>query len=403
MTPASSWPRPRPPRGRRGTPWSRCSRSPRRSCPRIPTSSSTCPPSAATAPAARPTRAPCSSRWSIRASARPPTSASRRSPNACLASRGSPSISRTRPASASAGARRRRSTSTRCRAATSTSSTPPHSSWSPTLRKLKTVTDVTTDLLNTNPTVLVQIDRQRAATLGITPAVLENTLAEAYNEQQASTIYTATNEYWVVMEVLPSAQTDITDLENLYVHTSTGKVTPLSNIATLVRTTTPTTVNHSGQVPSVTVSFNIPPNGNLGAVVTQVDADRPPGAARDDHVRFLGPGTGVPELGEQSRRPAPRHGVRDLHHPGHSLRELRPPDHDSHRTALRHVRRAARALRHARRARCLRLRRDHHADRHCEEERDHDDRLRDRRGARAAARRPRRRSCRRRACGSARS
>ena len=142
------------------------------------------------------------------------------------------------------------------------------------LQKLKTITDVTTDLLNTNPTVLVQIDRQRAATLGITPAVVENTLADAYNEQQVSTIYTPTNEYWVVMEVLPSAQTDMTDLENLYVRTSNGTVTPLSNIAKLVRTTTPTTVNHSGQVPSVTISFNVPPNGNLGGVVTQVEPSR---------------------------------------------------------------------------------------------------------------------------------
>jgi HAE1 family hydrophobic/amphiphilic exporter-1 len=140
------------------------------------------------------------------------------------------------------------------------------------LHQLKTVTDVTTDLLNTNPTVLVQIDRQRAATLGITPLSLENSLAEAYNEQQASTIYTPTNEYWVVLEVLPSAQKDMSDLENLYIRTSSGQVTPLSNIAKLVRTVTPTTVNHSGQVPSVTVSFNIPPNGNLGAVVNQVDA-----------------------------------------------------------------------------------------------------------------------------------
>jgi hydrophobic/amphiphilic exporter-1 (mainly G- bacteria), HAE1 family len=140
------------------------------------------------------------------------------------------------------------------------------------LRTMKTVTDVTTDLLNTNPTVLVQIDRQRAASLGITPQAMENTLAEAYNEQQASTIYTATNEYWVVMEVLPNAQKDISDLENLYIRTSSGRLTPLSNVATLVRTATPTTVNHSGQVPSVTVSFNIPPNGNLGAVVTQVEA-----------------------------------------------------------------------------------------------------------------------------------
>jgi HAE1 family hydrophobic/amphiphilic exporter-1 len=139
------------------------------------------------------------------------------------------------------------------------------------LRKLKTVTDVTTDLLNNNPTVIVKIDRERAATLGITPQAMENALAEAYNEQQVSTIYTETNEYWVVLEALPSAQRDVSDLENLYIRSRTGQLVPLSNIATLERTVSPTTVTHSGQVPSVTVSFNIPPNGNLGAVVSQVD------------------------------------------------------------------------------------------------------------------------------------
>jgi len=139
------------------------------------------------------------------------------------------------------------------------------------LRKLKTVTDVTTDLLNSNPTVIVKIDRERAATLGITPQAMEDALAEAYNEQQVSTIYTETNEYWVVLEALPSAQRDVSDLENLYIRSRTGQLVPLSNIATLDRTVSPTTVTHSGQVPSVTVSFNIPPNGNLGAVVSQVD------------------------------------------------------------------------------------------------------------------------------------
>ena len=139
------------------------------------------------------------------------------------------------------------------------------------LRKLSTITDVTTDLLNTNPTITVKIDRQRAASLGITPQVMENALAEAYNEQQVSTIYTATNEYWVVLEALPSAQRDISDLANLYIRSRTGQLVPLSTIATLDRTVSPTTVTHSGQVPSVTVSFNIPPNGNLGAVTKQVD------------------------------------------------------------------------------------------------------------------------------------
>ncbi len=81
-------------------------------------------------------------------------------------------------------------------------------------------------------------------------------------------------------------------------------MTPLSNIATLLRTTSPTTVNHSGQVPSVTISFNVPPNGILGAVVTQVDGIAHQMLPPSITVWLLGPGAGVPELRKQSRRPA---------------------------------------------------------------------------------------------------
>jgi len=90
------------------------------------------------------------------------------------------------------------------------------------LHMLKTVTDVTTDLpQHQTPTVLVR-STQRASSLGITPLSLENSLAEAYNEQQASTIYTPTNEYMGGAEVEPNAQKDVSDLENLYIRTSSG-------------------------------------------------------------------------------------------------------------------------------------------------------------------------------------
>ncbi len=138
------------------------------------------------------------------------------------------------------------------------------------LKKVPLITDVTTDLLNANPQVTVRIDRQRAASLGVTPSIIETSLAQAYNEQQVSTIYTTSNEYWVVMELLPSTQRDIPSLNDLYVRTSTGTVVPLSNVATFERSVGPVTVNHSGQVPSVTVSFNIPPNGSLSAAVASV-------------------------------------------------------------------------------------------------------------------------------------
>jgi hydrophobic/amphiphilic exporter-1 (mainly G- bacteria), HAE1 family len=144
------------------------------------------------------------------------------------------------------------------------------------LEKLPLISDVTSDMLNANPQVNIVIDRDRAGSLGITPLQVEKTLSDAYNEQQVSTIYTTSNEYWVVLEVVPDKQRNISDLASLYINTSSGSYVPLSAIAHFERTVGPVTVNHSGQVPSVTISFNVPPGGSLdaaSAAITQI-ADR---------------------------------------------------------------------------------------------------------------------------------
>jgi HAE1 family hydrophobic/amphiphilic exporter-1 len=152
------------------------------------------------------------------------------------------------------------------------------------LRKVPLITDVNSDLLNTNPQVTIRIDRQRAASLGLTPYQIERSLAFAYNEQQASTIYTTANEYWVVMEVLPKAQQSVNDLATLSIHTNSGQNVPLSNVASFESSVGPVTVNHSGQVPSVTISFNIPPGASLGsaeAAITRVaDKELPASVTR---------------------------------------------------------------------------------------------------------------------------
>jgi multidrug efflux pump subunit AcrB len=140
----------------------------------------------------------------------------------------------------------------------------------PKLRQLPLITDVTTDMLNANPQVTVRIDRDRAGALGVTPAAIEQALATAYNSQQVSTIYTTSNEYWVLMEVLPKDQLDATALAKLYVHGSSGQLVPLSQVADFERGVGPLSVAHSGQLPSVTISFNVPPNGSLGAAVAAV-------------------------------------------------------------------------------------------------------------------------------------
>jgi HAE1 family hydrophobic/amphiphilic exporter-1 len=138
------------------------------------------------------------------------------------------------------------------------------------LRQQTTLTDVTSDLLIENPQVTVDINRDAAGNLGVSASEIENTLYDAFGQRQVSTIYTATNEFWVVMEVLPQYQADVRALGSLYVRSSRGPVVPLSSVATFNRTVGPVTVNHSGQIPSVTISFNLARGVSLGTAVNVV-------------------------------------------------------------------------------------------------------------------------------------
>ena len=139
------------------------------------------------------------------------------------------------------------------------------------LRTTPPLTNVTTDLQNNNPQVTVRIDRDRASVLGVTPVAIERALANAYSEQQTSTIYTSTNEYWVLMQLVPSAQMDENALTKLYVTSSNGRLVPLSDVAEFERTTGPSSVAHSGQLASVTVSFNLQAGGSLSGAVAAVN------------------------------------------------------------------------------------------------------------------------------------
>jgi len=132
------------------------------------------------------------------------------------------------------------------------------------LRQKPELTDVTSDLLIENPQVTVAIDRETAGQLGVSAMEIENTLYDAFGQRQVSTIYTSTNEYWVVMELLPQYQSDIPSLGKLWVRSSRGPLVPLSTVARFVNSVGPVTVNHSGQLPSVTISFNLANGVSLG-------------------------------------------------------------------------------------------------------------------------------------------
>jgi len=136
--------------------------------------------------------------------------------------------------------------------------------------------DVTTDLQIAAPQVNVQIDRDKASALGVTAEQIENGLYDAYGERQSSTIYADVAEYWVVFEVLPQFQLDPGALAQLYITSSatgtngTTKLIPLSSVAKLTRTVGPTSISHVGQLPSVTISFNLAPGVSLGTAVGQL-------------------------------------------------------------------------------------------------------------------------------------
>ncbi|HWA08386.1 MAG TPA: efflux RND transporter permease subunit [Opitutaceae bacterium] len=132
------------------------------------------------------------------------------------------------------------------------------------------IVDVTSDLLVTSPQLLVDIDRDKAAAIGVTAQQIEDTLYSAFGTRQVSTIYTPTNQYFVILEVEPAYQRDPQALSMLYVHSATGKLVPLESVVRLKPTVGPLTVTHLGQLPSVTISFNLATGVSLSDVTERI-------------------------------------------------------------------------------------------------------------------------------------
>jgi HAE1 family hydrophobic/amphiphilic exporter-1 len=130
--------------------------------------------------------------------------------------------------------------------------------------------DVTSDLQIKNPQVKVAVDRDKASAMGLTAQQVEDALYTAYGNRQVSTIYAPNNEYRVIMELLPKYQLDPSSLSLLYVRSGTGQLVPLNSIATLTPSLGPLTVTHLGQLPSVTISFNLKPGVSLSQAVDTV-------------------------------------------------------------------------------------------------------------------------------------
>jgi HAE1 family hydrophobic/amphiphilic exporter-1 len=142
------------------------------------------------------------------------------------------------------------------------------------VRQIPGLVDVTSDLQITNPQVNVSLDRDRIAALGLTVDQVESALTSSYGTRQVSTIFAPNNEYQVIMQVAPQFQNDPNALAMLYVRSATtGDAIPLSEVASIGPGVGPLQVNHTGQLPSVTLSFNLKPGVPLGNAVAAVQEE----------------------------------------------------------------------------------------------------------------------------------
>ncbi len=130
--------------------------------------------------------------------------------------------------------------------------------------------DVTSDLQLDNPQANVVVDRDKASALGVTPRQVEDALYSAYGQRLVSPIYTSNDEYWVVLQVQDRFQRDPGMLSELYVRSSSGRLVPLGAVSRFTTGVGPLTLNHTGQLPSVTISFNLAPGVALGQAVSEV-------------------------------------------------------------------------------------------------------------------------------------
>jgi HAE1 family hydrophobic/amphiphilic exporter-1 len=131
---------------------------------------------------------------------------------------------------------------------------------------------VNSDFDRAAPSLEVAIDRDRAAALGVAPATIQSALGYAFGGQQISQIYASNDQYEVILELLPELQRDATALRSLYVSSTSGNLVPLSAVTTASNGTIPLSVNHSGSVPAITISFDLADGYALSDAVRGIEA-----------------------------------------------------------------------------------------------------------------------------------
>jgi multidrug efflux pump len=140
------------------------------------------------------------------------------------------------------------------------------------LQSLPELRDVATDNLNDGRKIKVDMDRDTASRLGVTPQMVDDALYNAFGQRQVSIMFTQLNQYRVILEVKPEFKNEPGDLTDIYVRTGTGGMAPLSSFVTVQQMRAPLAINHQGQFPVVTISFNLAPGVSLGNAVEAIDA-----------------------------------------------------------------------------------------------------------------------------------
>jgi len=148
--------------------------------------------------------------------------------------------------------------------------------WAPRIeermRTIPGIQDVASDLQIKNTQIEIRILRDKASALGLTPEQIENALFNAFGARQVSTIYTPSNEFWVVLELEPQYQREATTLDLLHVRSSSGQLVPLGAVASIETSVGPLSINHLGQLPAVNLSFNLAPGVALSEGVERANA-----------------------------------------------------------------------------------------------------------------------------------
>jgi HAE1 family hydrophobic/amphiphilic exporter-1 len=140
------------------------------------------------------------------------------------------------------------------------------------VRRLPGLLDVASDMQLANPELDILIDRDQASALGVTAEQIETALSNAYGSSQVSTIYAPSNQYQVILELLPEFQRNPQSVQWLYIRSDGGKLVPIKAVADLKEGTGPLSINHAGQLPSVTISFNLAAEVSAGEAVREVNA-----------------------------------------------------------------------------------------------------------------------------------